>query len=413
MKEDTGKTPSPEEAAHQKLIRKTSRQARFKRNLATGTLVSAAAVAPVMAVATDGYDLEPLPDCTPFTAQVIEDIPASDITQKTVTDLVDTPASNSSMVIQAVLISAGDESKMKLMDKALQIDITTRPDEQSYDYGDSCGVRSELRDIRMFNPALYEKSTYEEMRSDRDNYIEFQAIAAYEDPASNNIMRAYFEPQTGTLTIATVGMTPEEGFERPLAAATGNTDRVIPYDVASAFVNELRRTILENKLTVNRTAIASHSMGVSGGVLIKSMLESSHVNELVFGKDPSLTLIEGFGESQALEAVSRELDVPMERITRNSSSLRSLKDGAANLIAHEWEGNTPIGEQVYAVNTTAIDTHALPDMAIGLLNGKREIVPYEGEFRAAGQEEVLANLGQWTGKIIKVVRDAKDTLGLG
>lgn len=414
MTDKNKKTASPEEAAHARLIRKVARHERFKRNLLTGSLVGATALSPVAAAATDSYDLEPLPDCPSFTSQVIEqDATVSDAAQQAAANLVNAPASNSSMVIQAVLVSAGDASKMELMDRALQIDIHTHADAASQAYGEGCAHRSELRDIRMFNPALYDPATYDELRQDSDNYIEFQALAAYEDPASDNILRAYFEPRSGTLTIAAVGLTPDEGFERVLAVASENTDRVIPYDVADAFINELRRTILENGLTVNRTAIASHSMGTSGGVLVKAMLESSQVNRLLFGKDPSLTLIEGFGESLAAETVSRELDIPLHLITRNSHSLRSLKNGEANIVAHEWEGNHPIGEQVYAVHTAAVDTHALPDMAIGLLNGKREIVPYDGEFRAGTREVLLGDTVQWAAKLAKAGRETREALGLG
>lgn len=401
------------DAQLQKLIRKLDRSARFKRRAVAGALVGATALSPVVAAATDSYDLAPLPDCEPFSVSVQAQDAASSATQKLGNDLVNVPAGNGSVVLQSVLISAGDAAKMEEMDKALPIAIRTAPSTLSVEYENSCGIRQELRDVTMFNPALYDAPTYASLKDDPSHYVTLQALAAYYDEASDSMLRAYFEPSSGTLTIQSVGMTEGEGYERALAAASGNTDRVIPYELAEDFIRELQQTILENHLSVKQTAIAAHSMGASGGILIKGMLETSQVNRLVFGAQPSLTIIEGFGESQAAETISKERDIPLATLTRNSVSLRSLKDGAANLVAHEWDGNHPIGEQVYAVESVSEDTHALPSMAIGLLRGKNHIVPYDGTFTAKGAEGALAVGGGVLAKLVKAGRDAREGLGIG
>lgn len=402
-----------QEAQLKKLIRKIDRHERFKRRAVAGALAGAAVLSPVAQAATNSYELAPLPDCDPFTAQISSHSSDATPAQKAARDLVVAPASPSSIVIQAILLSAGDEEKMREMDNALQVAISTTRNADSTAYQQSCALHDELRDISIFNPALYDARTYNKLKDDPANHITFQSLAVYRDADSDTVLRAYYEPTTGTVSIVSAGMAVGEGFERALGVITENTDRVIPYALAEQFVQELQRTILENRLQVNQTAIAAHSMGASGGILLKGMLESTQLNRLVFGASPSLTVIEGFGESLAAQTISQQLDIPMDKLTRNSASLRSLKDGEANMVAREWDTNHPIGERVYAVESVSKDTHALPSMAIGLLNGKNRITPYEGEFRADNGQEILAAGTQFLGKLAKVGRDVRETLGRG
>lgn len=383
----------------------------FKTFLQNTTALAAGAGvffgAPILADVTDSHTLPPLEDCPSYSAPLV-DGPAATSAQMPTDN-----ASRESLIIQSILIRAGDPQKMGLIEEHLRLPVNVTPAAGGEAYGESCGIRVPLGDIAIFDPARHDRETIATERDNPDNYLHFQAIASFHDKESDSIALAFFEPQSGTLSIQTVGLTPDEGHDRVVAVLSQNDERAVPMDFARGFLAEVRDQVRGQGLDVRRTEVFSHSMGAQAGVAIKGLLETSAANRLVFGNDPGLTIIEGFGESYAAGVVAESLDISRERLTRNTVTVRSGQQGEANIVAAESDLNQPIGQQVYSLSTHGVDTHALPDIAIGLLNGNRQVSSFDGVFTASGTTSVQVDLGSFLGKAIQAGREARQAIGLG
>lgn len=392
-----------------------------RNTTALGTAAGIFLATPYVLDATASHELSPLPDCPSYSAvapqdptqqQAITVEPLSNI--QVAQSLYSEPEKKSSFILNGALNSMGDLTKMWLIDNSVQIKAEAVPRDEAQAYDESCAdLREPLRDLRIFNPVLYDKSTYPQMKDDPANYLTFQNIAHFKDEASGNIMLAFYEPQSRVLSLQVVGIWHEEGDARMIAGVTENTDRVIPYAFAERFLTEVREQVRSRGLEVSGTSIFAHSMGASGGVLLKGLIETGHANRLVFGQNPKLTLVESFNESLAAQTISEKLGIPMDKLTHNTISARSGGEGTANYIAAEWDTNHPIGERVYSISANGADTHALPDIMIGLLNGNRKLTPYDGQFTASGMNAVTVNVGQFLGKLAKGGRDVREALGIG
>lgn len=382
----------------------------FKTALQNTTAVATAAGVffglPIAADVTDSHSLAPLEQCSSYSAPLV-DGPAPTSAQMP----TDT-ASRESLIIQSILISAGDPEKMGLIEGHLRLPVEATPAAGGEGYGASCGIRVPLADIAIFDPARYDRSTIATERNNPDNYLNFQAIASFHDKESDSIALAYYESKSGTLSIQTVGLTPDEGHDRVVAVLSENDERAVPLEFARGFLAEVRDQVRGRGLQVNQTEVYSHSMGATAGVAIKGLLETSQANRIVFGDSPSLTITEGFGESYAAGVVEEALGISRERLTRNTSSVRSGGEGEANIVAAESPLNQPIG-RTYSISTHGVDTHALPDIAIGLLNGNRKLTPYHGDFTASGTTSVQVDMASMLGKVIKAGREGRQAIGLG
>lgn len=376
----------------------------------TTALTTAAGIffsAPFIADVTDSHSLPPIADCTSYSAPLVDGPAITSAQMPTDT------ASRESLIIQSILISAGDQEKMDLVQGHLKLPVKTQPMEGAKAYGDSCEVRVPLADVAIFDPALYDRSTIATEKNNPDNYLNFKAIASFADPASDSIALAFYEPKSGTLSIQTVGLTPNEGINRVVAVLSENDERAVPLEFAQAFLQEVREQVRGQGLDVRRTEVNSHSMGATAGIAIKGLLESSQANRVVFGGNPSLTIIEGFGESYAAGVVAEELGISQEKLTRNTTTVRSGQEGEANVVAAETNLNHPIGQRVYSISNHGVDTHALPDIAIGLLNGNRKVSPYNGNFSAEGTTSLQVDIAGILGKMVKAGREVRQSVGLG
>lgn len=389
----------------------------FRRTAALGTAVGLYFGGPYIDMATDSYTLPPMTPCDSFSAPLVDGRPdAAQAQQQVMLNLLNEPASRDSLVIQSILASGGKEGRLNgFLDDNIGLRATAQPSEYSQKYDESCGVRDVLQDIRIFNPLLKSEGTYEAEKNNPDNYLEFKAIANYQDPISANKVVAYYQKETGTLLLAATGRSHDENEDRAIAVATGNLDRIIPYEFMENFLGEVKDRIRQDGLQVNNTAIFGHSLGVSGAILLKGMLETSHANQVVFGKQPTLTLVEGFGESLAAEAVSDRFDIPQEKLVRNSVSVRSGGEGTANIVAHEWSGNDTVGARVYSLTapTNGEDSHGLHGIARGLMNGSRTATPYGGDFSTNGDDLFKGQTLQVLGKVAKIGRDLRQATGIG
>lgn len=391
----------------------------FRKLMLRGTALGAAVGlylgAPYIDMATDSYTLPPMPDCASHSSSILTDaIDATAQHDAAIDALLNQPESEAALVMQAVLSKGGTAGRMNAMlDDDLGIPVNVERAEASKAYADSCETRGILQDVAIYNPLMLEGMTPADAENP-DHYIQFRAVMNYHDKASANKAVAYYQPDSGTLLISTLGLTQDENNDRALAAATGNTERLVPYEFAEKFIAELRDQIRAQGLKVENTAIMTHSLGTAGGVLMKGMLENSMANKMVFGKHPSLTMVEGFGESLAAEAVQARLDIPRDKLTRNTISVRSGNDGDANIIAAEWDGNHTIGEKVYAITAPeGQETHRMEDIMRGVIKGERKIIRYEGTFRTDGMDRLKGEGAEILGKLARTGRDFRQSVGLG
>lgn len=390
--------------------RKTRRL--LRRTTALSTAVGLYLAAPYIDMATDSYDLPPMPDCGTHSSAILAEHAMPSVGDAAnaamMHKLANEPASAESLIVQAILNKGGTSGRLKsLLDNELELDVKHAKSAESQAYESSCDYRGELIDIQIENPLL-------RGAEGEKNYLQFKAIANYDDEPSANKVVAYFEPDSGTLLISTVGLTRYENHDRAIAAITGNTERLVPYEFAEKFIAELRDQVREQGLQVNHTSILSHSLGTAGGVLMKGMLEDSMANKMVFGKNPSLTMVEGFAESLAADDVVEKLGIDHEKLTRNSVSVRSGGDGTANIITTEWGDNQTIGREVYAISCPDNeDNHRMDGIAKGLIDGTRSVEPYEGTFRTEGSELVKGQGAEFVGKLAKLGREIRQQTGLG
>ncbi|MBM3618960.1 MAG: hypothetical protein FJX23_10525 [Alphaproteobacteria bacterium] len=389
----------------------------FRRTAALGTAVGLYFGGPYIDMATDSYDLPPMTPCDSYSAPLIDGRPdAGRAQEQAILNLFENPGSRDSLVIQSILASGGAEGRLRgFLDNHVGIDAKAALTEQSQAYDESCGVRGILQDISIFNPLRINAATYDEDRKNPENFLEFKAVANYQDPVSANKVAAYFHEETGTLVLAATGRSHDENADRAIAVATGNLERLMPYEFMDNFLGEVKDRIRQDGLKVNNTTIFGHSLGVSGAIVLKGMLETSHANQVIFGKQPVLTLVEGFGESLAAEAVSEKFGIPQEKLVRNSISARSGGVSTANIVAAEWDGNHTVGEKVYSLTAPGgeEDTHGLHGITRGLMNGSRTSTLYSGDFSTSGSDLFKGQTLQVAGKLAKIGRDLRQATGLG
>jgi hypothetical protein len=407
------KKPQPDQLTDTPKPRKTFRKLML-RGTALGTAVGLYFGAPYIDMATDSYTLPPMADCSPHNSAIVQqETPPSEMRDAAMQAVLDAPESVGALTIQAILSKGGSSGRMNAMLRdGLGIPVTYDKADESKAYKQSCEFRGDLLDVSIFNPLLLDGMTQADMEN-QDNYIQFHALMNYYDEASANKAVAYYQPDTGTLLISTLGLTHNENNDRAIAAISENTDRLVPYEFAEKFIGELRDQIRAQGLKVNNTSIMSHSLGTAGGVLMKGMLEKFMANQMVFGKKPSLTIVEGFGESLAADAVTAHLDLPREKLTRNTISMRSGDENDANIIAAEWDSNRTIGEKVYAISfPEGQESHRMEDIVRGVVKGERKITRFEGRFHTDGADRLKGEGGQFLGKLAREGRELRQTLGL-
>lgn len=383
---------------------------------AAGTVAAVYFGGPYVKMVTDSYELEPMTPCDTYSSQIIrEDAPQVEAAVQAMSDIFDKPASVNTLLIQTILDNGGTKGRInQYTGGQAGIEVTAEQSAHSTAYDESCETRGILQDVRMFNPVLYNPATYEVDKENPDNYLTFRALANYEDEVSANKAIAYYHEATGTLLIGTVGRTGEENYDRAIATISSNTERAVPFDFMDNFLSEVKDQLRSQQLKVNNTAILGHSLGVIGAVTLKGMIESSHANQVIFGKDPSLTLLEGFGESFAADAVTKRFDLSFDKLTRHSVSIRSGGAGEANIIGSEWGNNQTIGRQVYAVSAPeGEESHTIRGIAYGLLDGEREVTPFSGEFSPDLKEKLLGEGAEVLGKLAQAGRVFRQHTGLG
>lgn len=407
------KKPQPDQLTDTPKPRKTFRKLML-RGTALGTAVGLYFGAPYIDMATDSYTLPPMADCSPHNSAIVQqETPPSEMRDAAMQAVLDAPESVEALTIQAILSKGGSSGRMNAMlNDELGIPVTYEKSAESADYKQSCETRGDLLDVAIFNPLLLGNATQADVEN-AGNYIQFHAVMNYADEASGNKAVAYYQSDTGTLLISTLGLTKYENHDRAIAAITENTDRLVPYEFAEKFIGELRDQIRAQGLKVNNTSIMTHSLGTAGGVLMKGMLEKSMANQMVFGKNPSLTMVEGFGESLAADAVTAHLDLPRDKLTRNSVSMRSGDKDDANIIAAEWDSNRTIGEKVYAISfPEGEESHRMEDILRGVLKGERGISSFEGRFHTDGVDRLKGEGAQFLGKLAREGRELRQTLSL-
>lgn len=389
----------------------------FRRTAALGTAVGLYFGGPYIDMATDSYDLPPMTPCDSYSAPLIDGRPdAGQAQEQAILNLFDNPGGRDSLVIQSIIASGGAEGRLSgFLNNNVGLDAQVALSEQSQGYDDSCGVRGILQDISIFNPVRMNAATYETDRQNPENFLEFKALANYQDPVSANKVVAYYHQETGTLLLAATGRSHNENADRAIAVATGNIDRLVPYEFMENFLGEVKDRLREDGLKVKNTTIFGHSLGVSGALVLKGMMESSHANQVMFGKQPVLTLIEGFGEGIAAEAVSDKFEISQEKLVRNSVSVRSGGVSTANIVAAEWDGNHTVGEKVYSLTAPGgeEDTHGLHGITRGLMNGSRTSTAYGGDFSTSGADLFKGQTLEVAGKLAKIGRDLRQATGLG
>lgn len=382
------------------------------RSTALGTAVAMYMGGPYIDMATDSYELPPMTDCAEYSAEIeMERAGSPALQQQAMSEFLNDPASANTLIMQSILSKGGTEGRMNAMVRDTpSLDIQTEKSPNSADYKNSCDTRGDLIDIAIYNPLLKETPPVDG-QGHEDDYLHFKAIANFDDPASGNKAVAYYQPDSGTLFIGTVGLTADENHDRAWAAISGNTERLVPYEFADKFIAELRDQLRDQGVKVSNTTIFSHSLGTPGGVLMKAKLEQSMANQVVFGKNPSLTIVEGFGESLAAEAVIEETGISSDKLTRNTVSVRSGGKGTANMIATEWHSNQTIGREVYSISSPdGTAAHELGNIVDGLVKGSRKVSPTDEKFTTV-REEMLKGRGiEVLGKLAKAGREFRQTI---
>lgn len=331
-------------------------------------------------------------------------------------DMVSQPATVNSVIIQALLNngysqdrardSAGDQ--LGVVSRRTGIPVIATKNALSDTYRDSCAVRSDLINMNILRPGSDP--------SDPANYIEFKSIMAFEDKGSGSKGVAYYQPDTGVLTLHTTGRTRGENTDRAVAVIAGNTDYAVPFEFAERFMDEVAKQVKAQGLKVTATTLESHSLGANAGIAIKGVLESKHAYKQLFG-DVTFTLLEGFGESQAAEATARHYDLPMDKLVKNTYSIRSGDENTANVIGAETRFNHTIGK-TYQIDFFLTDddrrardiqlgTHDLTVLTQCLSQGYAEIRPFSGKFGSSGdaywQDKAFEIVGGWA-KTVRNVR---------
>lgn len=393
---------------HKKLLRRTT---------ALGTAVGLYFAAPYIDMATESYDLSPMPDCASHSS-VIDAEPngESEIREEAVDKMFSDPASIPSVAIQGILQKGSSGPRLEGMMHHQKDTIVIHPQRspESSDYMNSCETRSSLTDIEIYNPLLLEEGNIGKDSQDPADFIEFKALANFSDAPSGNRAVAYYQPDTETLVIGVVGMKHNENYDRPLAVIADNVDRVVPFEFAQKFLDEISTQLRDQKLPVSQTSIITHSLGTPGGITIKGMIETSHAKQVVFGKEPALTMVEGFGEGFAAEAVEDRLGVSHDRLTRNSVTIRTGGDGDSSIPGTEWGFNQTIGKEVYSIDVAeGHNQHDLGRLVKGILNGDHNLQPYDGEFTRGNVDMLKGEGAELLGKLAKLGRNVREGLSIG
>ena len=406
---------------HQKPTHNLTARQKFLRAAATAAAAAAAveggaAAAPYLDSATKNYDLPPMDNCSAYNVVLSDDATSpAEINQHAIASIFNEPAGKTSVILQSILSKGGTTGRIDhMITQDVGIEINSKINEDSGSYSASCDYRGPLIDIAIKNPLLIATNGRPYKETQPEDFLHFKAIANLDDAASGNKAVAYYEENSGTLFMGTVGLTADENNDRAWAAITGNTERLVPNEFADNFLGEVTDQIKQQGLEVNNTAIFSHSLGTAGGILLKAKIQDSFANQHIFGKNPQLTIVEGFGESLAAEAIIKDTGLAPQQLTRNTLSIRSGGEGTANIIASEWESNKTIGLNTYSVTAPEEEnTHRLPEMVKGLINGTRTINPTNELFLPNKWDRIKGEGLELVGEASRVGRNIRNSIGRG
>lgn len=365
--------------------------------------------------ATDSYTPPPLPGYSTATP-VIEgaDFPRHNPeAYPSLLKLVENPTDSSSLAIQGILdLSDSKEAMDTAIREKKNPAFEYAENKHSATYKASGEIRGPLYDLRIFDPAKYNKQTYEVEKHKPKNYLRFHMVAHHENPHTGDKAVAMLHPETGTLVISTAGFR-NEGLNRPFGIFTNDASRTVSPEFAEQFLGELAEQIAANHLRPDKVLISSHSIGVANGILLQAQIRSSPMLQERFGGIPHMVAMEGFGESLAADAIANKYHIPKHKIGVDISSVRVA--GPSTDEGHEYDYNKAVGHRRYAIRNIgeSDDPHRSDVIADWLFSGHSEVVNAAHQsFQRPAHMRKEKGLEGTLGKVFESGREARDFIRL-